>query len=99
VWVGDTPEAFAAGVATLLADSERRAQMARAAYHHAVRNFDWRAIGEKQRALLRELLYFNSRSNYISNRAGRTATFVLVWFLFVFVIRICFLRSSPWSYS
>jgi glycosyltransferase involved in cell wall biosynthesis len=56
VWVGDTPEAFAAGVATLLADSERRAQMARAAYHHAVRNFDWRAIGEKQRALLRELL-------------------------------------------
>ena len=56
VWVGDTPEAFAAGVATLLADPERRAQIARAAYDHAVRNFDWRAIGEKQRALLRELL-------------------------------------------
>lgn len=56
VWVGDTPEAFAAGVATLLADSQRRAQVARAAYAHAVRNFDWRAIGEKQRALLREFL-------------------------------------------
>jgi glycosyltransferase involved in cell wall biosynthesis len=56
VWVGDTPEAFAAGIATLLADPERRAQLARAAYDHAVRNFDWRAIGEKQRALLRDLL-------------------------------------------
>jgi glycosyltransferase involved in cell wall biosynthesis len=53
VWVGDTPEAFAAGIATLLADPERRAQIARAAYDHAVRNFDWRAIGEKQRALVR----------------------------------------------
>ena len=56
VWVGDTPEAFAAGIATLLADPERRAQIASAAYDHAVRNFDWRAIGDKQRALLRELL-------------------------------------------
>lgn len=56
VWVADTPEAFAAGVATLLTDPERRAQIARAAFDRAVRNFDWRAIGEKQRSLLRELL-------------------------------------------
>ena len=56
VWVGDTPEAFAAGIATLLADPERRAQIAIAARDHAVRHFDWRAIGEKQRALLREHL-------------------------------------------
>ena len=56
VWIGDTPEAFAAGVATLLADPERRRQMARAAYLHAVRHFDWRAIGEKQRELLRTIL-------------------------------------------
>jgi glycosyltransferase involved in cell wall biosynthesis len=56
VWIGDTPESFAAGIATLIADAERRAAMARAAYHHAVRNFDWRAIGEKQRQLLRDLL-------------------------------------------
>jgi glycosyltransferase involved in cell wall biosynthesis len=56
VWVGDTPEAFAAGIATLINDAERRTQMARAAHDHAVRNFDWRAIGEKQRALWRELL-------------------------------------------
>jgi len=56
VWVGDTPEAFAAGVATLIADPERRAQIAEAAYGHAKRNFDWQAIGEKQRELWRELL-------------------------------------------
>jgi glycosyltransferase involved in cell wall biosynthesis len=56
VWVGDTAEAFAAGIATLIGDAERRAQMACAAYDHAVRHFDWRAIGEKQRRLLRELL-------------------------------------------
>jgi glycosyltransferase involved in cell wall biosynthesis len=56
VWIGDTPEAFAAGVATLIANAEERARMARAAYDCAVRHFDWRAIGEKQRSLLRELL-------------------------------------------
>jgi glycosyltransferase involved in cell wall biosynthesis len=55
VWVADQPEAFAAGVATLLADPERRQQIARAAYLHSVRNFDWHAIGEKQRELLRRL--------------------------------------------
>jgi glycosyltransferase involved in cell wall biosynthesis len=52
VWVGDSAEAFAAGVATLINDAERREQMARAAYGVALRNFDWAAIGEKQRALL-----------------------------------------------
>jgi glycosyltransferase involved in cell wall biosynthesis len=56
VWVGDTPEAFAAGVATLIADGERRAQIATAAYDRAVSHFDWRAIGEKQRNLFRDLL-------------------------------------------
>jgi glycosyltransferase involved in cell wall biosynthesis len=53
VWVGDTAEAFAAGIATLITDEERRSQIAEAAYGHAVRNFDWEAIGEKQRELLR----------------------------------------------
>jgi glycosyltransferase involved in cell wall biosynthesis len=55
VWEADTPEAFAAGIATLIADPERRAQIARAAYGHAVRNFSWSAIGEKQRELLRAI--------------------------------------------
>ena len=35
VWVADTAMAFAAGVATLLADPERRAQIAAAACGHA----------------------------------------------------------------
>jgi glycosyltransferase involved in cell wall biosynthesis len=56
VWVGDTPEAFAAGIATLIADPDRRTQIADAAFWHAKRNFDWKAIGEKQRAMWRELL-------------------------------------------
>ena len=53
VWQADAPQAFAAGIATLIADPERRAQIALAAYGHAVRNFSWTAIGEKQRDLLR----------------------------------------------
>jgi len=56
VWVADKPEPFAAAVATLIADPTRRAQIADAAFWHAQRNFDWQAIGEKQRALLRDLL-------------------------------------------
>lgn len=56
VWIAETPAAFAAGIATLIADAERRAHMAGAAYEHALRNFDWRAIGQKQRALLKDLL-------------------------------------------
>ena len=56
VWVADSAVAFAAGVATLINDTERRQQMARAAYGVALRNFDWAAIGEKQRALLDERL-------------------------------------------
>jgi glycosyltransferase involved in cell wall biosynthesis len=54
VWVADTPEAFAAAIATLVNDPERREQIARAAYGVAQRNFDWSAIGERQRELLRE---------------------------------------------
>ena len=53
VWVADTPGAFGAGIATLIGDPERRAQIAEAALLHARRNFDWRAIGERQRALFR----------------------------------------------
>jgi glycosyltransferase involved in cell wall biosynthesis len=55
-WIADTPEDFAAGVATLIADPELRQQIAEAAQAHAVRNFDWEAIGEKQRAVLRDLV-------------------------------------------
>jgi glycosyltransferase involved in cell wall biosynthesis len=53
VWVADTPQAFAAGIATLINDPDRRAQLALAAHGVARRNFDWSAIGECQRDLLR----------------------------------------------
>ena len=56
VWVADSAVAFAAGVATLINDSDRRRHMALAAYGVAQRNFDWAAIGEKQRALLQAQL-------------------------------------------
>jgi glycosyltransferase involved in cell wall biosynthesis len=56
VWVGDSQESFAAGIATLIRDPERRREIAEAAYLHAQRKFDWRAIGERQRELLRRLL-------------------------------------------
>jgi glycosyltransferase involved in cell wall biosynthesis len=52
VWVGDTPQSFAAGIATLVNDPDRRAQIALAAYGAARRNFDWPAIGGRQRDLL-----------------------------------------------
>jgi glycosyltransferase involved in cell wall biosynthesis len=53
VWVADGPEAFAAGIATLIKDGDRRCAIARAAYGVARRTFDWSAIGERQRELLR----------------------------------------------
>ncbi len=56
VLIGDTPEDFAKAIAALLADPARRRAIAMAAYEYAVRQFDWRSIGEKERALLRELL-------------------------------------------
>jgi len=55
VWEAETPEAFAAAVALLIANPKRRSQMALAAYADAQRTFDWRAIGERQRRLLRSL--------------------------------------------
>jgi glycosyltransferase involved in cell wall biosynthesis len=53
VWVADTAEAFADGIASLIADPARRARLAEAARALALRNFDWTAIGEKQRELFR----------------------------------------------
>jgi len=53
VWEADSAEAFAAGIATLVKDPERRRAIAEAARAHAVRKFDWNAIAERQRELLR----------------------------------------------
>jgi len=56
VWIADGAQAFAAGVATLITDHARRDAIAQAAYTHALRHYDWRALGEKQRELLRSIL-------------------------------------------
>ena len=56
VWIGDTAEAFASGVTTLLNDTKRRESMALAAYRQAERRFDWGRIGAKQRDLMQELI-------------------------------------------
>lgn len=56
VWIADTPEAFAAGIATLLGDPDLRTALAESAYAHAARHFDWRALGQKQRDLWRSML-------------------------------------------
>jgi glycosyltransferase involved in cell wall biosynthesis len=56
VWVADSTAGFGAGVAMLAADRERRRAIAREARRLAEEQFDWSKLGEKQRALLRELL-------------------------------------------
>ena len=53
VWVGDSPQSFAAGVATLINDADLRAAIADTGRTHAERHFSWFALGEKQRALFR----------------------------------------------
>ncbi len=52
VWEAEEPAPFAAGIAELIMNPEQRASIALAAYENARRNFDWRAIGERQRDLL-----------------------------------------------
>lgn len=53
VWVADGAAEFAEGIAALVQDPGRRGRIAKAARAHAMRHFDWTAIGETQRALLR----------------------------------------------
>ncbi|HEX5432216.1 MAG TPA: GNAT family N-acetyltransferase, partial [Bryobacteraceae bacterium] len=54
-WIADSAPAFAEGIRSLLDDAALRARIAQAGRAHARLHFDWRAIGRKQRALLREL--------------------------------------------
>ena len=56
VWIADTPQDFAQGIQTLLGDRDLRERIIDAGCAHVERNFNWPAVGEKQRALLRELL-------------------------------------------
>ena len=56
VWIADDAAPFAEAIAALISNSGCRTKMAHAAYWHAARYFDWKAIGEKQRDLVRTIL-------------------------------------------
>ncbi|HYL36302.1 MAG TPA: GNAT family N-acetyltransferase [Bryobacteraceae bacterium] len=56
VWIADTPQDFAKGVETLLANRELRERIAARGREHAENHFGWGAIGARQRALLRDVL-------------------------------------------
>jgi ribosomal protein S18 acetylase RimI-like enzyme len=56
VWIADTPEEFAGAIAALLTDRDLRQRIAAAGRAHVERNFGWKQVGARQRAMLRELL-------------------------------------------
>ncbi len=56
VWVADDPQEFAEAIVRLLEDHRLRRSLAQAARRRAETHFDWRAIGDRQRSLWRELL-------------------------------------------
>ncbi len=55
IWIADTAAEFAAGITRLLEDDALRGRIAAAGRRHVEKRFDWRTIGLRQRALLREL--------------------------------------------
>lgn len=55
VWIAGSAADFAEGIARLAENPGERARVALAARRHAERNFDWKALGAKQRMLFREL--------------------------------------------
>jgi len=61
VWIADDAKAFAEGIAQFITYPESRARLAAAARELAVRRFDWKALGEKQRSLYNELLAFQRK--------------------------------------
>jgi ribosomal protein S18 acetylase RimI-like enzyme len=56
VWVADSPEDFARAIESLLADGDLRRRISHNGRAHAERNFGWKAIGKRQRELLRSLM-------------------------------------------
>jgi ribosomal protein S18 acetylase RimI-like enzyme len=56
VWIADQAEDFAGAIETLLQDPSLRRRIAEAGRAHAERNYGWRQIGVRQRALLRDLM-------------------------------------------
>ena len=56
VWIADSAQDFASGIRTLLSDNGLRQRIAAAGRVHAERNFGWKQIGAKQRALVRDFI-------------------------------------------
>ena len=56
VWIADSPEDFAGGVARMMKDPAERRRLAVAARRIAEQRFDWKVLGRKQRTLYRELI-------------------------------------------
>ena len=61
IWIADGPEDFAQAVETLLTNPDLRARIASCGRAHVEQRFDWKTIGERQRAMLRELLPARTR--------------------------------------
>lgn len=55
IWIADTAGDFASGIAKLLDDDSVRENIAKGGRDLVEKRFDWRSIGLRQRALLREL--------------------------------------------
>lgn len=56
VWIADSAEDFAVGVATLLGDEALRKRIATAGRVHVEQNFDWKQVGASQQAVLDKLI-------------------------------------------
>jgi len=54
-WISESASGLAEGIDTLISEPALRARIAEAGRIHARAQFDWRAIGRRQRALLREI--------------------------------------------
>jgi len=54
-WIAKSATEFAQGITTLLADPDLREQISAAGLAHVRAHFGWRAIGRRQRSLLREM--------------------------------------------
>jgi ribosomal protein S18 acetylase RimI-like enzyme len=73
VWIAGSAAEFAAATSKLLEDSDLRVRIARAGYQHARARFDWRSIGRRQRAMLRELAPHTQAIDGISIRPAEPA--------------------------
>ncbi len=56
VWIAEQPEDFASAIQTLLDDHPLRRRIAEAGRIQVERNYGWRQIGARQRALLRDFM-------------------------------------------